>query len=360
MSEHHPDMDLIMALAGGELAPDEAARVESQLDPEARAELATQRAALAGLEELRRPVMTADESRRLHAAVREALDLEPDRPRATAPQPRRRQWFARLLPALAAAASLVAVIAIAVNLADRPLADQEASDAAAPVPPATTAAAATTTTASRDEAPAMAAAAAEEAMAEEADILADETPSTEEAEAAMEEAEFAAEEAEFAAEDAADSYAAVAATGAPTTLAVTDTTESLIAEGDLPADLGFAFSTRRLDDALRFTDAVVAERGEAPFPLVELADRAAAEGLVCWAQVTDAVDPGATCPSWGTGSSTARRARPTESRPALRIPRMLLTNRIRSSFFSPIRSAGRSTSGPGDPASGWYSPGQLF
>ena len=292
MSEHHPDMDLIMALAGGELAPEEAARIESQLDPEARAELATQRAALAGLEELRRPVMTADESRRLHAAVREALDLEPDRPRAIAPQPRRRQWFARLLPALAAAASLVAVIAIAVNLVDRPLADQEA----ATMPPATTAAAATTTTASRDEAPAMAAAAAEEAMPEEADLLADETPTTAAAAAAMEAAEFAAEEAEFAAEEAADSTAAttstVVSTGAPTTLAVTDTTESLIAEGDLPSDPAFAFSTNRRDDALRFTDAVVVERGEAPFPLVELADRAAAEGLVCWAQVTDAVEPG--------------------------------------------------------------------
>ena len=47
MTDHHPDMDLIMALAGGELPPEEAARLESQLGPEARAELATQRAALA-------------------------------------------------------------------------------------------------------------------------------------------------------------------------------------------------------------------------------------------------------------------------------------------------------------------------
>ena len=290
MSEHHPDMDLIMALAGGELAPEEAARIESQLDPEARAELATQRAALAGLEELRRPDMTTDESLRLRAAVREALHLERDRPYETVSRPGRRHWLARGLPALAAAASLVAVIAIAVNLADRPLDEQEAFEAAATMAPATTVAAATTAAAARDEAPTTAAmleenvVAAEEAMAEEevaeeaADMVADVEAATAEAEAAM------------AREAPAEAPTTTAATTPP--VEVTDTTEALSAEDDLAADLGFTFSTDRPDDALRFTDMVIAERGDAAFPLTELEDRATAQGLICWAHVTDAADPG--------------------------------------------------------------------
>ena len=305
MNEHHPDMDLIMALASGELPPEEAARAESELDPEARAELAAQRAVLAALGELGRPEMTAGESRRLRAAVRTELDLDHERSYATVPRVGRRPRFARALPALAAAASIVAVIAIAVNLADRPLDEQEAFEAAATMAPATTASAELVTTAAAAATTAAAAEAettiamAEEAMAEESiarETAAEEADMLADAEAAMEEAEAAMDEVVLAQREQPDSHAAttttVATTRAPTTLGVTDTTASFAAEDELPDDFAFVFSTDRPDAALVFTDAVIVERGEAPFPLVELADRAAAVGLVCWAHLTDAADPG--------------------------------------------------------------------
>ena len=72
------------------------------------------------LGELRRTSMTTDETRRLSAAVHRELDLERDRPPATVPRLGRRPRFGRALPALAAAASLIAVIAISVNLVNRP------------------------------------------------------------------------------------------------------------------------------------------------------------------------------------------------------------------------------------------------
>ena len=301
MTEHHPDIELIMALAGGELPPEEAARIEAELDPEARAELAAQRAVPAALGELRRPVMTLDESRRLRSAVRKELDLDRGRAYATLPG-RRERWptFARALPALAVAASLVAVIAIAVNLADRPMADEAEPTAAATrasqttaaaAAPATTAASALTTT---TVAPAETTSApAEESMAGDAmaygEVQAEEEMSVEAA-AALDEASAALAEPEFA---YAPATTTVAATAPVTTVGVTDTTESFAAEAAaFRVDYAFAFSTDRADDALLFTAAVIAERGDEAFSVVQLADRAPAKGLVCWEYAADAADPG--------------------------------------------------------------------
>ncbi len=293
MTEHHPDMELIIALAGGELPHEEAARIESRLGPEARAELAAQRAALAALGELRRPAMSPEESRRLRSAVRLELGLDPGHMYAARSQRLPRRWFARALPALAAAASLVAVVAIAVNLTDGRLSEDEAaattaaaaaSEAPAPTAaPATTAAAgtlavveATTTTAMAEE-PMLEEAQAEVAAAAVAAVAVDE------AEAAMEEAEAFAEEA--AADHAPPTTAAVA-TRETDHAGVADTTEPLAAESR--PDLAFAFSTDRRDDALLFTDAVIAEGGEPAIPVAQFADRAATGGLVCWEYVAEA------------------------------------------------------------------------
>ena len=294
MTEHHPDMDLIMALAGGELPPEEAARLESQLQPEARAELDTQRAALAMLDELPRPAMSPDESRRLRSAVRRELSLDPGQVHTARSQRRPRHRFARALPALAAAASLVAVIAIAVNLTGGGLDENEAAAttaaaqaAPATAAPATTAAAYTAadveeaTTAAMEEEPML-----EEAPAE-ADMLAD---------AAVEEAEAFAEEE--AVEHAPTTTSAVT-TRAMDAIGVTDTTEPSAA-GSEP-DLAFAFSTDRPDDALLFTDAVIAEGGEPAVPMAELAGRATEEGLVCWEYVASAAGPDDSVSFFGYG-----------------------------------------------------------
>ena len=288
MTEHHPDMDLIMALTGGELPPEEAARLESQLDPEARAELEAQRAALAALGALARPAMTPDESRRLRSGIREELGLDPGHVK---PARQRRQpvrWFARALPAMAAAASLVAVVAIAVNLTDGGQEESEPPAATEAAPSAAPATAAPATTAAYAEATTTTAAMTEAIVATAADAM-EEEPVAEEpmAEEAM--AEEAMEEAAMAARDAADE--AAAAETAPTTAVVTTVGVTDTTEGEPPADLAFAFATDRPDDAVLFTDSVLAEAGGEAFPLVELADRAAADGLVCWVYVADGADP---------------------------------------------------------------------
>lgn len=304
MAEHHPDMDLIMALAVGDLPPEEAERLESQLEPEARAELDAQRAALAMLGELRRPAMSPDESRRLRSAVRQELGLDSGHVHPARSRRRPSQWFARALPALAAAASLVAVIAIAVNLTGGPDSEDEAA--------ATTAAAAATTTASAAEtAPATAAPTTMAATYAVADVAVEEEPMLEEAPAeadmladvAVEEAEAAmAEEEAFAEEEAVDhapTTTTVVTTRATDAIGVTDTTEPFAADGE--PDLAFAFSTDRRDDALLFTDAVIAEGGEPPVPVAELAGRAATDGLVCWEYVTAAAGPDDTLSFFGYG-----------------------------------------------------------
>ncbi|MDE0167899.1 MAG: hypothetical protein OXS29_00035 [bacterium] len=287
MVDHHPDMELIIALAGGEMPPEEAARIESQLDPEARAELAAQRAALAALGELRRPAMSPEEGRRLRSAVRRELGLDPGHVHPARSPRRPRQWFARALPALATAASLVAVIAIAVNLTGGRMSEDEpaATTAAAAAPEAAPTTAAPTTTASALAAPDVeattTAAMEEEAMLEEAQA---EAAPAAEAAAALEEAEAAMDEPEALAEEAAADYAPTTTTEVLTR--VTDTTEPFSAERE--PDLAFAFSTDRRDEALLFTDAVIAEGAEPAVPVARLADRAVARGLVCWEYVATA------------------------------------------------------------------------
>ena len=89
--------------------------------------------------------MSPDESRRLRSAVRQELGLDPGHVHAARSQRRPKQWFARALPALAAAASLVAVIAIAVNLTGGGLDEDEAAATTAAAQAAPTTAAPATT-----------------------------------------------------------------------------------------------------------------------------------------------------------------------------------------------------------------------
>ena len=68
-----------------------------------------------------------------------------------------------------------------------------------------------------------------------------------------------------------------------------DTPDSFGGMGGGPA---FEFSTDRPEEALLFTDAIIAEFGDETFPVAQLARRAAAQGLVCWKYVTDTADLG--------------------------------------------------------------------
>ena len=184
------------------------------------------------------------------------------------------------------------------NLTDGRLSEDEAaattaaaaaSEAPAPTAaPATTAAAGTlavveaTTTVAMAEEPMLEEAQAEAAAAADA-AAADAAVAVDEAEAAMEEAEAFAEEA---AADHAPTTTAAVATRETDHAGVADATEPLAAESR--PDLAFAFSTDRRDDALLFTDAVIAEGGEPAIPVAQLADRAATGGLVCWEYVAEA------------------------------------------------------------------------
>ena len=307
MSEYHPDMDQIMALAAGHVPPEEAARLEAGLDADAKRELATQRAALAALGQLPRPTMSAGERSRLRAAIRDELNLAPIR--SPAPPARilrsRRGWFARAVPSLVAAASLVAVIGIVLNLGggsdeEAPLSDYEAAATtaaptmAAPAPETTRAALATTATT--------------EAAAEEAQAASDEATA-----AAAEAAEAMTAEALMEEEPApATTTTAAAATTAPTTAAAAARKAELAAEEEAQAASDeataaaaaeeaaaralrstFIFSTDRPHQALQYTSTAYAGSGLDPFPVSQLPDLAAPAGLVCWENAADAADPDA-------------------------------------------------------------------
>ena len=283
MSEHHPDMDQIMALAAGHVPPEEAARLEAGLDADAKRELAAQRAALAALGQLPRPNMSAPERSRLRAAVRDELNLAPVR--SPAPPPRilrpRRGWFTRAVPSLVAAASLVAVIGIVLNLGggsdeEAPLSDYEAAaTTAAPMTaaaaPETTAAAlatpATTEAQAEDEAMSQAAPVETEAMT--GDALAEEEPA------------------------AAATTTAAATTVAPTTTATAaEEAQAALDEAKAPRST-FAFSTDQPEQALTSALTAYASGGLDPFPVSQLPERAARAGLVCWENTAEATDPDA-------------------------------------------------------------------
>ena len=105
------DRDLIAALAEGSLPPDEAAALEARIadDPEARAELAAQRTALAALAAAPPARMTAAERNELRRSLAEQLHLEP----APEPTPPARSRFRLNWGAIAvAAAAVFAVVMI--------------------------------------------------------------------------------------------------------------------------------------------------------------------------------------------------------------------------------------------------------
>ena len=289
MSEHHPDIDLIMALAAGLVAPDEAARLEETLDDEARLELAAQRIALQALSQLPRPAMASEESSRMRAAVRAELGLEVvDRAEPLRRRQRPGAWFARRLPSLVVVASLVAVIGIALTLTGDDRADEEPPFAAvdAPTTTATTEGAAPAET-SAPAATAVAASVVTESATEPLDAAAG--LALAEAEEAMA-AEAPADEVQLVEESAEFEGVVVTDTPAAATTTTTSTDTSL---DDPPVLVRFAFdfSTDRPEEVHGLTSAAFAVEEGYPFPVSQLAEMAARAGLVCWESAAGAVDP---------------------------------------------------------------------
>lgn len=265
MDRRDRDMDLILELAGGDLPPAEAAEAEQSLDAEARGELAAQRAARDALARLARPTMSEAERQRLRAAVAAELRLEA-RSRHE-PAPSRRRWWRRpgSLGALTGVASLVAVVAISLNLVGNfPFADSGDEVEL-------TTAAATTVVAQAEAAPTTAAAIRATAEATTTTTItaapATTTPDQEtfEAAAALAEAAQAAVQPETLPEQDSD----LKAPEAP------------------PA---FDVATDRPGEMARSLETIVAGSVD-PFPLSELAEIAAGEGFECWQTVVDETEP---------------------------------------------------------------------
>lgn len=112
------DLDLLLSLVEGRLSAGDAAAVRSRLsqDPELQNELEMQRLAMARLQRLPQPSMTAAERERLHGALRRELHLSPV---AAAEAPRSRFW-ARWAPisGVAVAALLLAGLVYVIPRAD--------------------------------------------------------------------------------------------------------------------------------------------------------------------------------------------------------------------------------------------------
>ena len=231
--------------------------------------------------------MSTDESSRLRAAVRAELHLEAiRRPETARREDRRRSWLTRALPSLAAAASLVVVIAVALNLTrdsyvseetrvprEAETADQATSATLAPAP---TAYAAQTTIISATAAPTTVGSIEGESFEAAADeAMLDEGP--------MDEVQMMEEPPEFG--DVTDTTVSV------TMVAAATATTAL--EEELSASAGFAFdfSTDQPGQALRFTSAAFILGDENPFPVSQLPEKAARAGLVCWENAADAADP---------------------------------------------------------------------
>ncbi len=259
------DLDLIMALAAGEFPPEEAAEIESSLDPAARRELAAQRAAMEALGGLRQPVLSSRERQRLRNGVRAELGMA-EAAEAVRPQKRRKTRLARALPALATAAALAAVVGIAlsgiwqtgseVRLAELALTTSTTQVQATPAPTPTTA-----------------------MMAQEAA-----------ADAAAVEMEM---DERVLAETAADSdeIAVTTTTRAAATTAAAEERSmeeaAMALEPSVPFDLSVEQILEIAGEPKRmawFAEEYAA--GAAPFPVSELGARAEQEGLVCWEGAT--------------------------------------------------------------------------
>ncbi len=307
MTDERIPIDRLLDLVEGSLPDDEAARLEAALDDDARRELAVQAAVRTVLGQLPGPELSDDERRRLRAAVRAELRVEDAPPEPSGGRQERRSWLARVLPSAAAAASVVAMIAVAINLvggADSvqessltdggaALAEQtadvvEVTAAPAPAPAAEAPEDAADPVALAEEAPMDRA--ADEAMAGAA-MEADAAAELAGAEMMMEEASDAAAEATAAA-DLAESAMAEAAM-ADEALAEAEESEAMAAEearGLGPGYVAFEVVTdlpEETREMLEMMEELAAISEMAPVPVAGLAERAGEEDLVCWPEAAD-------------------------------------------------------------------------
>lgn len=269
MNDNCPEIESIIDLATDDLAPEEADRLERSLNPEALAELASQRAARQALERLHPPPgLSGDEQRRLRMAVRSELRLERSIRRAGRRRPRARSPIARAFPALAAFAVLIVVVAIAVTSGDRLEFGQDDSLEA----PATTFAAATTRVAMETETVAEAAAA--------------------EAEAAFAEAASAAAMAALDATESEDELGTgkteVEAGELPE---VTDTTNVSPSDRSSRPPILFEVSSSSPREAARRISAVISEGLATPLPVHDFVEQPTAPVLLCFESAASIAEP---------------------------------------------------------------------
>ena len=294
MSDERIPIEELLDLVEGSLPQDEAARLEATLDDSDRRELAVQAAVSAALGQLPDPELSDDERTRLRAAVRAELRVEEARPEPSEGRQEKRSWLARVIPSAAAAASVVAMIAVAINLVDTGPGQQAApetgvvvAEQAADAAPATTAAPAPE--AREDSGGPAEGAAAEQATAAEmeaADVAepAEAEEAQAEAEMAMEEALPEASEPEMAAEAEMAMEEALAET--PEAEMAGDIAMAGEEAGGLgPGYVAFEVETGPPEEAremLEVLEELAALAEMTPVPVTELADRAGEEGLACW------------------------------------------------------------------------------
>lgn len=105
---HEHDLDLIAAIAEGDMSPVDQAAAEASLCEECRTDLQLQREALAALRAADHPTLTDFERASLHRKVAAQLPPVKKQSRQRPAQP----WFQRLMPAMAAAAALLVVVGV--------------------------------------------------------------------------------------------------------------------------------------------------------------------------------------------------------------------------------------------------------
>jgi chemotaxis protein histidine kinase CheA len=287
MSDERIPIDELLDLAEGNLPEDEAARLEATLDDSDRRELAVQAAVRSVLGQLPDPELSDTERTRLRAAVRAELRVQEASPEPSGGLQERRSWLARVIPSAAAAASVVAMIAVAINLVDTGPGQEAADFVPVTAAPATTAAAAATTAAAAEAPEDSTGPAGEAAAAQAAAPAMDAADIVEEAEAARAVAEEAVAEAEMAMEEALveTPEAEIAAD-----VAMADEEASALG----PGYVAFEVETGQPEEAremLGVLETLAAVTEMPPVPVAELADRAGEQGLVCWQAAADLARP---------------------------------------------------------------------
>ncbi|MCY4621971.1 MAG: hypothetical protein OXD34_09100 [bacterium] len=275
MSDERISIDRLLDLVEGSLPEDEAARLEAALDDDARRELAVQAAVRTVLGQLPGPELSDDERRRLRAAVRAELRVEEAPREPSEGRQERRSWLARVLPSAAAAASVVAMIAVAINLVGGADSVQEASitDAGAAATEQAADVVEVTAAPATTAAPAPAAEAPEDAADPVA--LAEEAP-----------ADRAADEAMAGAAMEADTAAELA----EAEMMMEEASNAEDARGPGPGYVAFEVVTDRPEETremLEMMEELAAISEMAPVPVTELAGRAGEEDLVCWPEAAE-------------------------------------------------------------------------